>query len=333
LPLHYPVRESNRQLNLLKLLKVRTFAFIPLYMSPVQIRKLATLTGHNDCIYTLQGSTSENIFFSASGDGMVVRWDLKDPDNGEVIAKLPNSVYALHHMRETELLIAGHNYEGIHVLDWKNKKETGSLQISKSAIFDIQGFENGVIVASGDGSVARVDIEQMRIVSDHKASDKSARTIAVNKENGEIAVGYSDYFIRIFDADLQMKHEWRAHENSIFTLRYMPGNDFLMSGSRDARFRVWDVKAGYTRAAEVVAHMYAINHIEFSPDGKHFVTCSMDKSIKVWDAEQLRLLKVIDRARHAGHGTSVNKLLWTSYNNQLISASDDRSISVWHIIF
>jgi WD40 repeat protein len=59
----------------------------------------------------------------------------------------------------------------------------------------------------------------------------------------------------------------------------------------------------------------------------------MDKSIKVWDTNELRLLKVIDKARHAGHGTSVNKLLWTSYNNQLLSASDDRTISVWHIIF
>jgi WD40 repeat protein len=59
----------------------------------------------------------------------------------------------------------------------------------------------------------------------------------------------------------------------------------------------------------------------------------MDKSIKVWDAQAFRLLKVIDKARHAGHGTSVNKLLWTNFDDQLLSASDDRSISVWQIIF
>jgi WD40 repeat protein len=59
----------------------------------------------------------------------------------------------------------------------------------------------------------------------------------------------------------------------------------------------------------------------------------MDKSIKVWDAQNLRLLKVIDKGRHAGHGTSVNKLLWTSFNNQLLSASDDRTISAWDLLF
>jgi WD40 repeat protein len=114
-------------------------------------------------------------------------------------------------------------------------------------------------------------------------------------------------------------------------VRYSPDGNFLFSGSRDARLKVWDVQAGYVQAAEVVAHMYAINHIEFSPNGKHFVTCSMDKSIKVWDLEELKLLKVIDKARHAGHGTSVNKLLWTP--GQLLSASDDRSISAWDVEF
>ena len=59
----------------------------------------------------------------------------------------------------------------------------------------------------------------------------------------------------------------------------------------------------------------------------------MDKSVKVWQTADLTLLKVIDKARHAGHGTSVNKLLWSSYNDQVVSASDDRTISIWDVIF
>ncbi len=58
------------------------------------------------------------------------------------------------------------------------------------------------------------------------------------------------------------------------------------------------------------------------------------ESIKVWNnANDLRLLKVIDKGRHAGHGTSVNKLLWTSFKDQLVSASDDRTISAWDLVF
>jgi WD40 repeat protein len=302
-------------------------------MSKVQVTRLHSLSGHRDAIYTLQRSAEEDHFFSGAGDGMVVRWNLNDPANGELIAKLPNSVYALHYYSRADLLIAGHNYEGIHLLDWKNKKEVGSLQLTKSAIFDIQSLGEKLIVGCGDGHVMIVDMKNLVIANKSKVSEKSARCIAVHPVNGDIAIGYSDNFIRVFDHDLVLKMEWQAHDNSVFTVRYTPDNQYLVSGSRDARLRVWEVKAGYIKAAEVVAHMYAINHLDFSPDGKHFVTCSMDKSIKVWDTEELKLLKVIDRARHAGHGTSVNKLLWTRFNNQLVSASDDRTISVWQIIF
>jgi WD repeat-containing protein 61 len=79
--------------------------------------------------------------------------------------------------------------------------------------------------------------------------------------------------------------------------------------------------------------MYAINYLAFREDGRYFVTCSMDKSIKVWETENFKLLKVIDKARYAGHGTSINKVLWSSYNQNIISISDDRKISIWDLEF
>ncbi len=303
-------------------------------MTKLQVTRLHSLTGHRDCVYALQSSGTSSLFFSGAGDGMVVQWNLEKPESGELIAKLPNSIYALHVQPTSGLLIVGHNYEGIHFLDWKTKTEVGSLQLTKAAIFDIQSYNDFIFVATGDGALMKVASKPLMVIAEIRHSEKSARTIAINPKAGELAVGYSDNFIRVFDIDsLALKYQWQGHTNSVFTLQYSPDYNFLFSGSRDARLKVWDVQAAYTQTAEIVAHLYAINHLEFSPSGKHFVTCSMDKSIKVWDAEELKLLKVIDKARHAGHGTSVNKLLWTSYQDQLVSASDDCTISVWDFNF
>jgi len=303
-------------------------------MSTIQVNKIHTLTGHLDCIYTLQPSDDPAIFFSAGGDGMVVQWYLKELDRGEQIAQMPNSIYALHYMRSKDILIVGHNYEGIHVIDWRNKKETGSLKLNSAAIFDVQSIGNDCFVASGDGSLIWLDITNLTIRKKIVASEKSARTIAINPILNEIAVGYSDNFIRIFRLeDLSLKYEWEAHTNSVFTLAYTHDFNFLLSGSRDARIKSWSVNEKYALKQEVAAHLYAINNLVFSPDGKHFVTCSLDKSIKVWQTAGVILLKVIDKARHAGHGTSINKLLWSSFKNQLVSASDDRTLSVWDVIF
>ena len=94
--------------------------------------------------------------------------------------------------------------------------------------------------------------------------------------------------------------------------------------------KFWESET-YTLVENIVAHMYAINFLSFKEDGKYLVTCSMDKSIKVWDAQNYKLMKVIDKARNAGHGTSINKVLWSTYSGQVISISDDRTISIWQI--
>lgn len=303
-------------------------------MQKVQVQKLSTLAGHRDSVYALAPSAEHQHVFSAAGDGMVVLWDLVRPEEGQLIARLPNSVYAIHYLPDQDLLVAGQNYEGIHLLDWRSKKEQASMKLSSSAIFDIQHHQSDLFVAAGDGAVYVVDLATWRVKKKVQASEKSARTVAFHPGRHELAVGYSDHFIRVFDGDTyHLKREWKAHENSVFTLSYHPDGKTLVSGSRDARLKSWVVEDDYTLNKEVVAHLFAINHLAHSPDGKHFVTCSMDKSIKVWDAAELSLLKVIDKARHAGHGTSVNKLLWTSFNNQLISASDDRTLSIWGLFF
>lgn len=300
----------------------------------ILVQKQHTFAGHNDCVYTLEPSNQDHLFFSAGGDGMVVLWDLLKPNEGQLIAKLPNSIYALHYHSDSGLLIAGHNYEGIHVLNWKEKTEVASLKLTKAPIFDITSVDNLLLVCTGDGELVTLNLKNLQLVGRLRLSERNIRCIAVNPETKEVAIGSSDNKIRVFDLqEMQLKYEWEAHTNSVFTLRYLPGGNYLISGSRDARLKVWDVRGGYTKVNEIVAHLFAINHLAVSPDGKHFVTASMDKSIKVWDTETQRLLKVIDRSRHAGHATSVNKLWWSGHENQVISASDDRTISIWSIIF
>jgi WD40 repeat protein len=300
-------------------------------MSRVTVQKLHSLSGHTDCVYALHPAGDGRRFFSAGGDGMVVLWDLESPGEGDLIARVPRSVYAIHELPLAGMLVVAQNFEGLHLIDWNEKKERATLKLPPASYFDIQSHGNDLFVASGDGSVVQVDVEQWRIKNRLVHSAKSARTLALNPRKGEMAVGYSDFSLRVFDLDSGLlRAEWPAHSNSVFTLAYSPDGDYLLSGSRDARLKVWDA-SNFRLHHEVVAHMFAINHIAFSPDGRHFVTCSRDRSIKVWEREGWNLLKVIDKARHAGHGTSVNKLWWSPYNKNLVSAGDDRSVAVWSL--
>jgi WD40 repeat protein len=300
----------------------------------ILVEKINTLHGHKDCIYTIEKGIESPYFYSSGGDGLVARWDLQNPEVGDLIVKVPNSVYALACLPAQKQLIVGQNFEGLHLIDLESNQEIKSIKLTSAAIFDIQVVDNTILVACGDGVVIIVDLEAFAVRKHIKASDKSARCLSINVPTQEFAVGYSDHFIRIFDLNTgQLKHTFEAHQNSVFTIQYAPKGDFLLSGSRDAHIKVWNVQEQYNLHQSIVAHLFAINHMIYSPDGQYFATCSMDKSVKVWDAQTFTLLKVIDKARHAGHGTSINKLLWVEYENLLISGSDDRTLSLWKLNF
>lgn len=298
----------------------------------MQVAKIDTFSGHRDCVYTLERANNSNQFFSAGGDGLVILWDLTMPDVGELFAQVPASIYALCLDELRNQLWVAQNFEGIHLIDVETKQEIKSLKITSSSIFDIKIFEDNAFIGLADGTIVVMDVEGFEVKKHIKASDKSVRNIAINPLLREFAVAYSDFSVKIFDLNnFSLKLVVSQHTNSVFTLSYSPDYQYLISAGRDAHLKIFKVNNQYELHQDIAAHLFAINDIKFSPDGKLLATCSMDKSIKIWDAEQFKLLKVIDKARHAGHGTSINKLWWSNYENLLVSASDDRRVSVWKL--
>ncbi|RYU79757.1 WD40 repeat domain-containing protein [Hymenobacter persicinus] len=301
-----------------------------------QLHKLATLTGHRDCVYALAGSAAEPTVFSAGSDGFVVAWNLDEPArDGELIARVENSVYALRYLPARRLLLIGHNFQGLQVIDLTEKKLLYATALPPAAIFDIvhSAARGRMYVALGDGTLAVLHDDDFRVEKLLRLSEKSLRCLALHEERGELAVGGSDALVRVLDLDsLALKYTAEGSTNSVFTAAYSPDGRWLLTAGRDAHLRIWDVAAGYAAHQSVVAHLFAINHLAYSPDGQFLLTCSMDKSIKLWDAETFRLLRVVDKARSAGHGTSVNKLFWSASRKRVVSCSDDRSLAVWELV-
>ncbi|MGB0523771.1 MAG: WD40 repeat domain-containing protein [Flammeovirgaceae bacterium] len=299
----------------------------------VEVSKIGTFTGHRDSLYTIEPSGEQNHFFASGGDRMVVEWNLLKPNHGKLIARTENTIYALCFLSEKNQLLVGENTAGIHLIDVNSQAKVNSTKITEDAVFDIKHKAGKVFVALGDGEVVVLEVENLTTLKRLKHSSASARCIALHPNKPEFVVGYSDHSFRIFSTEtFELLYETVGHSNSIFTVNYSPDGKFLLSGSRDAHLKIWNAATGYELYEDIVAHMFTINHITYSTDGRYFATGSKDKTIKIWDAKRFKLLKVIDKARHGGHNTSVNKLHWAD-QNLLISVSDDRSISVWNLAF
>lgn len=73
-------------------------------------------------------------------------------------------------------------------------------------------------------------------------------------------------------------------------------------------------------------HKSKINSIDFSDDGKYFLTSSEDGKIVVWDIKTLKPYKVL-----IGHNHSVLDARFSSDGQQIVSASRDHTVKVWKL--
>lgn len=304
----------------------------------VNINKIAHLKGHKGGVFSLAEGKEDHLFLSGAGDGWIVEWDLTNPENGRLIAQAEDSqtsgrasVFSL--LEKNDWIVAGNMNGGLHWIYPKEISKNQDILHHKKGVFDIELIENQMFTIGGKGILTKWSLEEQRAIESIQLSQKSLRKMAFSKKRNELAIGSSDgniYFVDVENFSVKNTIEV-AHENSVFALSYSPSENLLWSGGRDAHLKIWDLEKRYENIFSEPGHWFTINEIVFSPDGKFAATASRDKTMKIWDAENFKLLKVIDTIRSGGHINSVNTLLWSKYNNWLISGSDDRSIIIWEI--
>jgi WD40 repeat protein len=308
------------------------------------LEKIASLQGHKQGVYALAAGP-DGRFFTSGTDGQVAEWSVHNPGEALGLARLTGSCYALafvppsHHYSEG-LLVVAQNQEGLHFIDVATRQKTGSLALGPYPIYGLLAMASRLVaVADGAGIVSVIDPIGRQVVAKRQVSAQSLRAV-VQLDATTLATGGSDGQVRLLDtATLQEKAAWPAHSPTVFTLCGLPSalsHGLLATGGRDARLRLWDLNASTLPQQvpkllyDVPAHLYSIYDIALHPGGELLLTASMDKTLKLWDATTLNLLRVQDHARHGGHTASVNRCLWLDANHAL-SCSDDRTAILWRL--
>ena len=323
----------------------------------VDIKKIAQLTGHTGAIFAITEGGDEQHILSGAGDGWVVEWDLAKPDLGRLVAKVERNIFSLLFLKNQNKLIAGDMDGGVRFVDLADPTLIRNVaHHGGKGCFDLKIIDNQLLTIGGDGVLTRWSLAENRSLESIQLSHKSLRCFDFSKERNELAIGASDGSVYFVDAtSLELKDVWKkTHDNSIFSIRYSPDSAYLLTGGRDAHLKLSILQEVIARdeateggifeeentvkhvVESLPAHLFTINSIVFHPKNPNvFATASRDRTIKIWQLDapnaKLNLLKVIDTIRHGCHIRSVNRLFWSSYNDYLISASDDRTLIVWQI--
>jgi len=100
----------------------------------------------------------------------------------------------------------------------------------------------------------------------------------------------------------------------------------LVSGSDDFTLFLWHPTSDKHPVKRLHGHQQAVNHIQFSPDGRYFASASFDKKVKLWNGFSGEFLKTL-----TGHVGAVYQVAWSSDSRYLVSASKDSTAKLWEI--
>ncbi len=303
------------------------FAFYLCFMDFGLIRH-AVFTGHQAAVYCVAPALQDGFFLSGGSDTHVIEWDLSEQMNPRIIARSAGVIYSLLALRETSLLFIGNNQGGIHVVDVEEKRELHYWMAHQTGVFDLKWMPHTreIWAAGADGVLSIWDADRLENKALIKLSNQKIRKIEASADRSQVALACSDGKIYLLDADRTLE-TLNPEADAVNALAFSPNGNWLLSGTKNAHLQVWDWP-NRKLVEQIPAHNFALYGIQFTEDGRHFITISRDKTIKLWDAESFGVMQRVDKET-SGHLNSVNSGFYDPNSGMFISGSDDRSVMAW----
>lgn len=164
-------------------------------------------------------------------------------------------------------------------------------------------------------------------------------------------------------------HTWSGHTKGVNAIRFFPKTGhLLLSAGLDGKIKIWDVFNTCKCMRTYLGHTKGVRDIQFSNDGRRFLSTGYDKNIRLWDTETGSVLRTFNTGKvyycvkfhpdddkqnviMAGcndkkiyqwdsdsgdlvqeynyHLGAVNTITFVDEGRRFVSTSDDKTIRVW----
>jgi platelet-activating factor acetylhydrolase IB subunit alpha len=196
-----------------------------------------------------------------------------------------------------------------------------------------------VVTCSRDETLKMWDCNTGFCVNTYNGHRDWVRCLSVSTTDELMVSGCSDATITVWNLKTKMAmHSLKGHEHVVeavaFKIAARDGSDAALlskhcehnfvSGSRDKTVRLWDADKGICLMS-LGAHDNWVRGVLLLPSGKHIVSCSDDKSLRVTDVKGERVQKTIVSA----HAHFITSVALSPTTMTLLTGSVDKSVSVW----
>jgi WD40 repeat protein/energy-coupling factor transporter ATP-binding protein EcfA2 len=265
-----------------------------------------SLQGHKQQVnIMIAGAGNEKIMYSGDSEGKILKWTLNNLENiySEVIVPESNGSHVINDMvlsNNGRWLIAGGDFPD---------KEDGTtyvrlVNLTNNRVEDIYGFTDNVInlefmkdgnsfIALDDGgrSIVTADINTKMVLPLITPSQRITHITFSNTADANILAGAGiDGKIHFWDLANNFREESvdlpGGQQTKLTSVQFSPDARYLVVGDLEGGVSLMDMQTRQ-RIRKFTGNTAKIDDIEFSSNGKYMAVASYNKTVRIWNMENL----------------------------------------------
>ncbi|HVX09980.1 MAG TPA: WD40 repeat domain-containing protein [Pirellulales bacterium] len=152
-----------------------------------------------------------------------------------------------------------------------------------------------LIAAVGNGSVHVYELPSKKELHTwKKLHRKGIWGMAISPDGKTLCTCGQDRLAHLLDMEnFEVLHNLQ-HPADLNGAAFTIDNKYVLTGCSDSAIRVFDVETGDEVRRLLGHNRGSVTDLCFSPDGKQLVSCGMDRSVRIWDVNDIKQPKLTD---------------------------------------
>jgi WD40 repeat protein len=287
---------------------------------PEPKRQVRVLEGHSGGVNCVAFSPDGKQIVSSSDDQTIKIWDAETGVEIKTLAGHYSSIYSVAFSTDGKRIVSG-SEDQIIVWDANTGIALQTLPVGSLMCVAFSPDSKRIVSGGTNNTVNVWDVNTGKELGTLKGHLSAVRSVAFSFDGRRIVSGSLDNTIKIWNAHSgQLIKTITGHTNGIRTIGVSSNSNRIVSGSSSQTI-VWDA-AGKELLTLPAGDVMCVS---YSLDGKRIISSSLDKTIKIWDANTGKLInKIKDHNGACSAAFSPN-------GKQIVSGSLDNAIIIWDV--